>query len=130
MKTKHLFWGILFISIGLLWLLDHFMQLFVDWNYLWKLWPVVIILWGASLMIMKPGIRGILVGFTAFLLALALFTSVKYGCLHVGHGIEWQLMTTLVANKFGTNEYSEPYENNYSKATLNFNAGAGFLYYT
>ena len=125
MKTKHLFWGILFISIGLLWLLDHFMQLFVDWNYLWKLWPIVIILWGASLMISNQIIRGIVTGLTAFLLAFAIFTSVKYGFIHVGHGIEWTINDDNNSYKYGTNEYSEPYDNNYSKATLNFNAGAG-----
>jgi hypothetical protein len=125
MKTKHLFWGILFISIGLLWLLDHFMQLFVDWNYLWKLWPVVIILWGASLMIRNQVAKGIVVGLTAFLLALALFTSVRYGCHQVGHGMEWTISDDNDGSKYTTNEYSEPYNNSYSKATLNFNAGGG-----
>src|ERR1035437_5437758 len=125
MKTKHLFWGILFISMGLLWLLDHFMQLFVDWNYLWKLWPVVIILWGASLMIRNQVAKGIVVGLTAFILALALFTSVRYGCHQVGHGMEWTINDDNDGYKFTTNEYSEPYNNSYSKATLNFNAGGG-----
>ena len=61
MKTKHLFWGILFISIGLLWLLEHFMQIYVEWDYVWKLWPVVIILWGASLMIGNQIIKSVVV---------------------------------------------------------------------
>jgi hypothetical protein len=125
MKTKHLFWGILFISIGLFWLLDHYLQLFADWDYLWKLWPVVIILWGASLMIGNQVVKGIVVGLTAFILALALFTSARYGFHQVGHGIEWTINDDNGSYKYTTNEYSEPYNKTFSKATLNFNAGGG-----
>jgi hypothetical protein len=125
MKTKHLFWGILFISIGLLWLLNHFMQMYISWDYVWKLWPVVIILWGASLMIGNNVIRGIVTGLTAFLLAFAIFASVKYGFIHAGHNIEWTINDDNNDYRYTSNEYSEPYDNNYSNATLNFNAGGG-----
>ena len=125
MKTKHLFWGILFISIGLLWLLNHFMQIYVSWDYIWKLWPVVIILWGVSLMIQNQVVRGIVSGLTAFILAFAIFASFQYGFFHVGHGIDWSINDNNNSYKYGVNDYSEPYDNNYAKATLNFNAGGG-----
>jgi Domain of unknown function (DUF5668) len=125
MKTKHLFWGILFISIGLLWLFDHFMQLYVEWDYVWKLWPVVIILWGVSLMIGNHVVRGILTGLTALILAFAIFASMKYGFIHVGHGIEWSINDDKNSYKYGISDYSEPYNENYNKATLHFEAGAG-----
>ena len=125
MKTKHLFWGILFISIGLLWLLNQFMQIYVSWDYIWKLWPIVIILWGASLMIQNQVVRGIVSGLTAFILAFAIFASLQYGFFHVGHGIDWSINDNNNSYKYGVNDYSEPYDNNYSKATLNFNAGGG-----
>jgi Domain of unknown function (DUF5668) len=125
MKTKHLFWGILFISIGLLWLLNHFMWIDVEWDYIWKLWPIVIILWGLSLMIGNQVVRGIITGITAFILAFAIFASVKYGFLHVGHGVEWSINDDNNSYKYGVTEYSESYDNNYHKATLHFDAGAG-----
>src|ERR1017187_8295603 len=125
MKTKHLFWGILFISIGLLWLLQHFMQIYVEWDYVWKLWPVVIILWGASLMIGNQVARGIVTAITAFVLAFALFASFQYGFLHVGHGIDWTVNDDNNSYRYGVTDYSEPYDNTYSKATLNLTAGAG-----
>lgn len=125
MKTHHLFWGILFVSIGLLWLLDRFMWINVEWDYLWKLWPVVIILWGVSLMIGNHVIRSIVTGITAFLLAFAIFTSVKYGFVQVGHGVEWSINNENNNYKYGVSDYSEPYNNSYSKASLHFSAGAG-----
>jgi hypothetical protein len=125
MKTKHLFWGILFISIGLLWLLEHFMRIYVEWDYVWKLWPVVIILWGVSLMIGNQIIKGIVVAITAFILAFALFASFQYGFVHIGHGIDWTINDDNNVYRYGVTDYSEEFDNNYSKATLNFNAGAG-----
>jgi hypothetical protein len=125
MKTKHLFWGILFISIGLLWLLGHFMRIFVEWDNVWKLWPVVIILWGVSLMIGNKIVKAIVVGITAFMLAFAIFTSFQYGFVHAGNGIDWSFDDNNNSYKYGITDYSEEYDNNYSKATLNFDAGAG-----
>jgi hypothetical protein len=125
MKTKHLFWGILFISIGLLWLLEHFMRINVEWDNLWKLWPVVIILWGVSLVISNQVVKGIVVAVTAFILAFAIFASFQYGIIHVGHGINWTINDDNNVYKYGITDYSEEYYKSYSKATLNFNAGAG-----
>lgn len=125
MKTKHIFWGILFISIGLLWLLDRLIWLNVEWDHVWKLWPVVIILWGVSLMIGNHIARGIITGITAFILALAIFTSVKFGFIHVGHGIEWSINDDNINNKYGVTDYSESYDSNFKKASLHFDAGAG-----
>jgi hypothetical protein len=125
MKTKHIFWGILFISIGLLWLLDRFIWLNIEWDFVWKLWPVVIILLGISLMISNHLIRGIVTAIAAFILALAIFTSVKFGVVHTGEGLEWTINNDKDDSRFGTNDYSESYESNYKKATLSFDAGAG-----
>lgn len=125
MKTKHLFWGILFISIGLLWLLKHFMQFYVEWDLVWKLWPVVIILWGVSLIIGNQVAKGIVTAITAFALAFALFASFEYGFIHVGRGIDWSINDDNNIYRYGVTDYSEPFNNTVSKATLNFNAGAG-----
>ena len=41
MKTSHVFWGTLFISFGLLVLINNFSSILMDWGLIWKLWPVV-----------------------------------------------------------------------------------------
>lgn len=125
MKTKHIFWGILFISFGLLWLLDRMLYLNVEWDFVWKLWPVVIILWGISLIIGNNIIKAIITGLTAFILALAIFTSIKFGIIHTGNGIEWTIDDKNSTDRYGISDYSESYESNYKKASLHFDAGAG-----
>ena len=44
-KKDPLIWGAILIVVGLIFFLENFD---VDvWDYVWKLWPVVLIVWGA-----------------------------------------------------------------------------------
>jgi hypothetical protein len=44
-KKDPLIWGAILIVIGLIFFLENFD---IDvWDYVWKLWPVVLIVWGA-----------------------------------------------------------------------------------
>jgi hypothetical protein len=128
MKTKHVFWGVLFISIGLLWLLDHFINFRYEWGELWRLWPIVIILLGVSVMVRNQLVKCVLSGFTAFILAFALFASVKYGLVYSGNGMEFSFDDNnhgLMSYHYGVTDYSEPFSSKYEKASLHFKAGAG-----
>jgi len=51
MKTSHIFWGLLFIVFGLLVLINNFTNIFMDWGTIWKLWPLVIVLLGLSIIV-------------------------------------------------------------------------------
>ncbi len=75
MKTKssHLFWGFMFLTVGVFYLLDK-----LNWDFLyldlsWDIWPVLLILIGISLIttgkIIKPvvsSLLGILIGIIIF----------------------------------------------------------------
>jgi hypothetical protein len=125
MKTKHVFWGVLFISIGLLWLLDHFINFRYEWEDLWKLWPVVIILWGVSVMVRQQVVKVIISGLTAFLLAFAIFSSVKSGIVYAGNGMDFTFDNNHNNYHYGVTDYSEKYSSKYENASLRFKAGAG-----
>ena len=44
-KSDSLFWGVILIASGVIFLLEKFD---VDaWDYVWKFWPVILIVWGA-----------------------------------------------------------------------------------
>jgi hypothetical protein len=44
-KKEPLIWGAILIVIGLIFFLENFN---IDvWDYVWKLWPVILIAWGA-----------------------------------------------------------------------------------
>jgi len=125
MKTKHVFWGVLFITIGLLWLFDHVIHFRYEWGDIWKLWPVVIIFWGVSVMVKHQIVKAIIAGFTAFILAFAIFSSVKYGIVNAGEGIEFNFDGNDHSFHYGVTDYSEPYSRSYDNASLHFKAGAG-----
>jgi hypothetical protein len=60
MKYKHLFWSIILISIGMLFLLGNLGYIHFSWISFWKLWPVVLIIWGISILPIKDLFKFIL----------------------------------------------------------------------
>ncbi|MCW9097382.1 MAG: DUF5668 domain-containing protein, partial [Ignavibacteriaceae bacterium] len=70
MKTSHIFWGLLFIVFGLLVLINNFTTIFMDWGAIWKLWPLVIVLLGISIIVKHKYGKGIVAGLAAIILAL------------------------------------------------------------
>lgn len=53
MKHQNVFWGILLIAIGTLFLFDRLDIFEFEWRLLGKLWPLLIILWGVSILPVK-----------------------------------------------------------------------------
>ncbi len=130
MKTRHVFWGLFFISLGLLVLLNNLDVINWDWYGLWKLWPIVFVIWGISILIKNNIARSILAGIIAVLLALAIFTSVK-SCF----GIFSDHINFSTGDNFGiifngdydTTSYQIAYDKGITNAELNFKAGAGYF---
>ncbi len=50
MKQQNVFWGILLIALGTLFLLDRLDVFEFQWNVLIRLWPLLLILWGVSIL--------------------------------------------------------------------------------
>ncbi len=49
-RKDALVWGIILIVIGAAFLAENFINIDA-WEYLWKLWPVVLVIWGAQKLI-------------------------------------------------------------------------------
>ena len=52
-----LVWGLILIAVGVLFLLQNVLNIEV-WDYAWKFWPLILILWGAQKVLdglRKPG---------------------------------------------------------------------------
>jgi hypothetical protein len=124
MKTSHIFWGILFIGLGLLILINNFSTLFMDWATIWKLWPLVVVLLGISLLVKHKYGKSFLGGLAAIILALAIFASFKTAS-HFFHNDFEIVFDDDGDYVFEKTEYSEEFDSTLQFATLNFDAGAG-----
>ena len=69
MKTRGLFWGLFFITFGLLFLARNMDWLWLDWDVLRDLWPLLLILAGANLILERRQSSAAIV--TTILLAIA-----------------------------------------------------------
>ncbi len=75
MSYKKLFWGILLVIIGILFILKNTGLIFFDWWTIFRLWPLILILWGISLIPIKDSVKLIL---TLVTIALAFLLMTKF----------------------------------------------------
>lgn len=54
MSFKNVFWGVLLLTIGLLYALRNFDVIWFSWGAVVDLWPLLLLLWGVSLLPVKP----------------------------------------------------------------------------
>ncbi len=124
MKTSHIFWGTLFIVLGLLVLINNFTVIFMDWGTIWKLWPAAIILLGISLLIKDKLGKGVVAGIAALIIAVSVFATFKT-TVHLFHDDFTIVFDDLDDCEFEVTEYEEAFDSSITKAFLEFDAGAG-----
>ena len=124
MKTSHIFWGLLFIGLGLLVLINNFTTIFMDWATIWKLWPLVVVLLGLSILVKHKYGKGVIAGLAAIVLAFAIFASVKTAT-HLFHNDFEVVFGDEGNHNFEVTEYTESFDSTLTFATLNFDGGAG-----
>lgn len=75
MKYRNLFWGAVLITIGALFFLKNLGIIFFDWRAILRLWPLLLILWGISILPVK-GFFKLLLSFAAiFVTILVIYTN-------------------------------------------------------
>jgi len=57
MKYRHVFWAIILIAIGVLFILNNFGVLEFGWRAIWSLWPLILIFWGISILPIRDWIK-------------------------------------------------------------------------
>ncbi|RKY90953.1 MAG: hypothetical protein DRQ01_08425 [Ignavibacteriae bacterium] len=124
MKTSHIFWGTLFIVLGLLVLINNFTTIFMDWGTIWKLWPAAIVLLGISLLIKHKLGKGVVAGVAALIIAVSVFATFKTTA-HFIHDDFSIVFDELDDREFEVTKYEEAMDSSITKAFLEFDAGAG-----
>jgi len=124
MKTSQIFWGTLFIILGLLVLFNNFSAINVHWGNLWQFWPVLLVLIGISMLVKNKFGKSAVAGGAAILLALLLFTSVKLTTDFIKGDFELVLNGDEDYN-YEITEYQESFDTTIAKAKLYLEAGLG-----
>jgi hypothetical protein len=62
MKYRHLFWGLILIAIGMLFILNNLGIVHFSWFSFWRLWPVILLFWGITLLPVKDMVKYVLLG--------------------------------------------------------------------
>lgn len=76
MSYRKIFWGLLLVIIGVLFILKNTGVLFFSWHSMWHLWPVILILWGISIIPVKDWIK---LALSLLTVLVTFFAMQKYG---------------------------------------------------
>ncbi|KAF5056655.1 hypothetical protein DSECCO2_365050 [anaerobic digester metagenome] len=75
MSYRKIFWGVILVMIGTLFILKNIGMIYFDWLTIWRLWPLILILWGISLIPVKDYLKLI---FSVLAIAISIFLVNRY----------------------------------------------------
>jgi hypothetical protein len=132
MSYKKLFWGILLVIIGSLFILKNLGWIYFDWWTVLRLWPLVLILWGISIIPVQGFIKVIL-SFVAIALAFVLVSKFdnrerphfNWDNRHHNwsHNFDYSDDDTTYSDD--VQELFQSYDSSITSASLRFQAAAG-----
>ncbi len=128
MSYRKIFWGLLLVLIGVLFILKNTGVLFFTWRSMWHLWPVILILWGISIIPVKDWIKLLL----SFVTVVVTFFAVQQYGPKDNHKWNWEWNDRNDRNNNDednvasyNNIMSEDYDSLTKFATLKLNIGVG-----
>jgi hypothetical protein len=126
MSYRKIFWGLLLVLIGVLFILKNTGVLFFTWHSMWQLWPVILILWGISIIPVKDWIKLVL----SFVTVVITFFAIQTYGPKDNHdwNFEWNDRNDRENNDNATvynNVMSEEFDSLTKFATLKLNIGVG-----
>ncbi len=118
MKYKNIFWGIVLIAIGVMFILKNMDVINFNWVMLFQLWPLLLIFWGISLIPVKDYIRFVLM-LISLVIGLCLVNYYKSDVYFGWH------FTDKDKLKWSEQNMTETYDSTITHATLKMDAVAG-----
>ncbi|MBM2813751.1 MAG: hypothetical protein HW421_513 [Ignavibacteria bacterium] len=128
MKPSGIFWGSLLIFLGAFFLLSNFNICRIEFSHISDYWPLLLIIWGASLLKIPILIKNILASASALLLALLIMGFFSFSWFPFTGSHNFHFHTKHYDRKnFDTSTYqlSIPMDTTCRRATFNFEGGVG-----
>ena len=117
MKYKNILWGVILIGIGILFILRNMGMIHFHWRIILQLWPLLLVIWGISIIPVKDYIKLIL-SIVAIVVALIVI-SYNQNNVYSDWGFHFSNY------KWKQQSLDEKYDSSITKATLQFDAAAG-----
>jgi hypothetical protein len=76
MKIGRIFWGVFFLTLGVLLTLGRVFHYGYEWGWLWKFWPLLLVFWGLAIVMGHGVARGVIAGCAGFALGLMLAVAI------------------------------------------------------
>ncbi|MCF8231487.1 MAG: cell wall-active antibiotics response protein [Bacteroidales bacterium] len=135
MSYKKIFWGVILILIGSLFILKNLGLIYFDWGMILSMWPLVLILWGISILPFKSGIKLIL-SLASIVIAFLVVNRYEervydgYGLWDKGIEFNFDGDRNWEDKEYNTYQWEQDQKltaeyKDKKHASLNFNAGAG-----
>jgi hypothetical protein len=121
MKSSRIFWGILFLTLGILILVDNIFTVNINWGFIWNLWPVVLIVLGLLFFMKGTEYKWIVVAVVALLLGLFVFAGYQ-------NLADFFHPDNFEDDNFDVEYFQQPYQKETKKASLYVNAGVGSIF--
>ena len=119
MKSSQLFWGFLLLCIGALFLLVKYDIIISDFGFVWDIWPMIFILWGAMVIFKDRYVRPVLSAIFGIFLGLMIF-----GIIHnIFVGTEWSDYDRESKHEV----YNQTLDPLVKQAEFDFKSGAGIF---
>jgi hypothetical protein len=133
MRYKHLFWAIILISVGILFILNNLGIISFTWYTIWRLWPLIFILWGIAILPVRDIVKFTLLGGLMLVTALVIskLPDKSPWPLHFHHhGNSWNLDALDNDDESDTRNFKDqklsvPFDSLAVKGILDLDAAAG-----
>jgi len=132
MKYKHLFWAVILISLGIIFILNNLGVLNFTWYTLWRLWPLIFIFWGIAILPVRDVLKFSMLGGLLILTIVVISKLPSNNPWHLhfnhhGHNFNWSTEDEdeTVNRNFKDQKLSVPFDSVAMKGILNLDAAAG-----
>ncbi|MFZ4398406.1 MAG: LiaF transmembrane domain-containing protein [Bacteroidales bacterium] len=119
MKYKNIFWGIVLIAFGIMIILKNMEMVHFNWFAIIQLWPLLLVIWGISLIPVKEYIKFIL---SLVVLIAGIFLVSSYQC---SDSFCWNWKFNDHKTKWTEQRLEEDYDSTITQAVLKLDAVAG-----
>ena len=129
MKYGNIFWGVILVTLGVLFALRNLDIYFFSWGSIFRLWPLIFVFWGISLLPLKSGVKLLLTVVTV-VIGIILLANYPGRGYHFFNGWPDKFSyhkdyDTDDQEHWEEQNLSQEYNDEVQHATLNFDAAAG-----